>query len=262
MKKALLLTPVLLASVTAIAEDDKKAHSLDAEFGAILTSGNTESTALKGKFVLENDFDNWRTDWLLEALFKEDEVDVEAESGETYQEKQTTAEKYFTSFQADYKLDADHRGLFVFASYEVDKFSGFEFQASTALGYTDRLFKTDKSSLTYSIGPGYSVSRTEDTVNDDGEFIESDTEESGIVRLSGQYKYQISENAKFSQTLSSDYALHSDKNSKTRSETALTSKINSTFALKVSFTATYNTHVPDDKERSDTQTAVTLVYSF
>lgn len=262
MKKYLLGLSALALSAAVQADESTKSTSVDAEFGAILTSGNTESTALKGKVDTKQEFEKWRTNYIIEALYKEDQVELEDENGDSYKDNQKTAEKYFASAQGDYKLDAEHRGLFIFASYDVDKFSGYDYQATAALGYSDRLYKSDRSLLTYSVGPGYSVAQEEDTQDEEGNFIKGETLESVIVRLAATYKYKFSENAKFTQVISSDYAPDSEKNTKTRSETAITTKINNDFALKASYIITHNSTVPEDKENTDTQTALTLVYSF
>jgi putative salt-induced outer membrane protein YdiY len=45
-------------------------------------------------------------------------------------------------------------------------------------------------------------------------------------------------------------------------ETALRTKINSTMQMKAAFNIRSDTNVPADKKNTDTQTSVTLVYSF
>lgn len=261
MKHTLLcLTIVPAFSLPTFAETPPPFQA-DAELGAIFTSGNTESSAIKGKLDIKQDFTAWRTNYVLEALYKEDEVELTVDD-ETVMEDQVTAEKYYFSAEANYKLNEEYRGLFVFGSYEEDKFSGYEYQSTVALGYSDRLFKTENTRLLYSIGPGYSFYETQETVDDEDNIIPSESESSGIVRIAFDYLWEISENAKFTQLLASDIALESDKNTKTRSETALTTKINDDFAFKASLTVTNNTEVSEDKENTDMQTALTLVYSF
>lgn len=246
--------PLLIAvSSATFADEDAPQFAAEAEFGAILTSGNTDSTALKGKLDIKQELAAWRTNYIIEALYKKDQVDI-IENGVERTEDQTTADKLFMSAQGDYKLNEDHRGLFIYSSYENDKFSGYNYQGSIAAGYSDRIFKTDNSLLKYSIGPGYSVYEED--------VIPTESESSFILRAALNYSYNFSENTKFTQLISTDHATGSDKNSKTRSETALTAKIKDNFALKTSITVTHNSEVPVDKENTDTQMAVTLVYSF
>lgn len=262
MKNLRFALPLIAAAAApCFAEEDAKEFAAEAEFGAIITSGNTDSTAIAGKIDIKQELTSWRTHYIAKALYKEDEVDIITDGVETTDE-QTTAEKYFLSAQGDYKLNEEHRGLFAFGSYEEDKFSGYEYQATIAAGYSDRLFKTDNSFLNYSIGPGYSFYENEDTIDETDTVIPGESEDSLIIRLFLDYSYKFSENAKFTQTVSTDYATDSDKNTKTRAESAITAKINTSFALRASFTVTNNSEVADDKENTDTQTAVTLVYSF
>lgn len=257
---AVLATSALAAQAFAQAPD--KPYAADAELGLLATSGNTDSTALKAKLNLKHELARWRNQYVLEALYKEDQLQVE-QGGETWNESQVTAEKYFASAQADYKLDSQHRALFIFGSYEEDKFSGYDYQASVAVGYSDRLFQGASSFLDYSVGPGMSYSRTDEVRAADGTMVTDNiTEESAMVRVSALYQYDFSETAKFTQTFASDIAVESGANTKTKAESALTANINQALAMKLSFTITHNSEVPEDRVSSDRQTAVTLVYSF
>ena len=80
-----------------------------------------------------------------------------------------------------------------------------------------------------------------------------------ILRLAGRYAWQISESAKFTQELSADIGEDSTIG---KSVTALQADIMSNLAMKVSFTAKHTTDVPDGVDKTDTETAVTLVYGF
>lgn len=258
--KKFALCALSVCAVSAYAEKDDKSWSADAEFGLISTSGNTTTSSVKAKLDVQQDFTGWRNQYILEGLYKQDEVEV-TEGDTTVDQSQTTAQKMFASAQTDYKLNAEHKGLFIFGSYEDDGFSGYAYQATLAAGYSDRLFKTDKSRLTYSVGPGVAFTQAEDTIVDDA-VVEGEKTTTGVVRFSAAYLFQITETSKFTQTLSSDIAAESGRNSKTKSETALTANISSAFAMKASFTVNHNTHVPEEKKHADTQTAITLVYSY
>lgn len=265
MKKltvASLLAVLPLSAITAVAEEPTKPLAADMELGVLLTSGNTESTALKAKLDAKHDMARWRNHYVLEALYKEDDVTFE-QDGVEVQENQTTAEKYFASAQADYKLDSEHRALFMFGSYDEDKFSGYDFQAAVAVGYSDRLFQGDSSFLDYSVGPGMSFSRTDEVFDEDGVMVTDNlSEESAMVRIAANYQYDFSENAKFTQTFASDVALESGANTRTKAESAVTANLNQSMAIKASLIVTHNSEVPEDRTSTDSQTALTLVYSF
>ena len=243
MKKAFIAL-ALACATNAYAEEQQKDMTLDGEFGLILTTGNTETTSFKGKLSSHHELENWSNDYVAEALYKQDEVDLD--DGE---ESQTTAQKWFISGQGNYKLEnPDHR-LFVFASYEDDRFSSFDYQSTVASGWSQKLWDTETSKFEYSVGPGYSYAKTN----------EDETISGMILRGALDYQWKISDTATFKQLLSTEVG---SDNTKSKSETSLSAQINGSLAMKVSLTMDHNTDVADDRKHLDTQTAVTLVYSF
>lgn len=267
MRYLLILTTLFLsASVLAADGEEKKKPkplSVEAEVGMMVTSGNTDSTSFAGKLDISQDLKKWKNNYIFSAFYKEDEVVIDdGGPGPDITESQTTADKVFASIQSDYKLDSEHQGLFAYVSYEDDKFSGFDYQATIAVGYSNRLFETDKSWLDYSVGPGMAIARTLETTDDIGTIIPSEKTETFAVRLSGSYVYNFTDNAKFTQKLSSDISGDSDKNTKTKSETGVTATINGSMALKLSYIISHNTQPPFDKEKRDTISAVTLVFTY
>ena len=98
MKKA-IVAMALACATNAYAEEQKKEITLDGEFGLILTTGNTETTSFKAKLSSHHELENWSNDYVAEALYKQDEVDLD--DGE---ESQTTAQKWFVSRTRQYKL--------------------------------------------------------------------------------------------------------------------------------------------------------------
>ncbi len=244
MRKTLLVA-ALCTSFAAYAENEAKPFTMDGEFGLIVTTGNTETTSMKGKLSAHHEMDSWSNDFVAEALYKEDEVTLA--SGE--KDSQTTAQKYFLSGQGNYKLENPDNRIFIFGSYEDDKFSSFDYQSTIAGGWSQKVWETKKSGLEYSIGPGYSYAKSQS-----GETI------SGmIVRGAVDYKWKISETATFKQLFSTEVGAD---NTKSKSETSLSAKINGALAMKLSLTMDHNSDVADDRDNLDTQTAVTLVYTF
>ena len=76
------------------------------------------------------------------------------------------------------------------------------------------------------------------------------------------YKRQINEHVVFKQLLVAKYAPKSGENSTYKAKTSISTKLIETLQLKFSITLDYNTEVDDDKENLNTETAMTLVYSF
>ncbi len=260
MTKVLLAFALAGLSSVSIANDDNKI-SKDIELGIISTSGNTETNSLKGKLSLLHDLKRTKNQFVLEGFYKEDQVEIERD-GEIVTENQVTAEKYFLSNQLDFKLQDEHKGLFIFGSYEQDEFSGLEFQSTLAAGYSDRLFEFERSHLDFSVGPGVSFQQAEDTVDENGNIIDGDSEQDVVIRLSFSFLYNISETAKFTQTFSSDVATDQGANTKTKAESAISANMTNSLALKASFIVDQDTHPEEGRTHADTQTAITLVYSI
>jgi len=261
MRIAVLLLCLIACFANAETEKKPKPLSLDAELGLISTTGNTQTKSLATKLDVKQELSSWRTHYLFQSLYKQDKTQV-VENGETVTKNKTSAQRFYASSQADYKLDEEHKGIFIFLSYEHDRFSGFDYQSTVAAGYSDRLFETEKSFMDYSVGPGVAYSRTSPYIDKDGNLVESENQHSAVMRLAFAYEHQFSDTAKFTQTLSADVALQGNANTKSKSETALTANLTKSFALKASYLASHNSVVPDDKKNLDTQTALTFVYSY
>ncbi len=255
MNKICLIILTYLVSCSALAAKSKTPVS-ELELGVITTSGNTNTQSYKGKLDLRQEVKAWHNHFIVEGLSKRDEVEVTS-GDETRRQDQTTAEKYFASAKSNYKFRRDHAALFFYAEYDRNRFSGFDYQYTLAMGYSNRLFTSDRSHLAYDLGPGYTVDQPEDI---DGE--RQDKEDSVIARIAAEYFFQISDNAKFTQTVSSNYNPDTDRNSKTKAVSALTAQINSALALRASYTLDYNSVVPPERDHADTETALTVVYSF
>lgn len=247
MKKQLIAISAmsLCLATTAFAEEEvKKGLTLDGEFGLILTTGNTETTSSKAKLSAKQELDSWSNEYLIEGLYKKDTVETDDVEVET-----TSAESIFASAQGNYKLEnPDHR-LFIFGSYEDDRFSNFKYQGTIAAGWNQKLWGNDDSSFDYSIGPGYSFAETQSGEDNDG----------FIVRGAFNYSKTISETAVFTQTFSTEIGAD---NTKSRAESALSAKIAGNLSIKLSLNLDHNSDVDEGVDNLDTETAVTLVYSF
>ena len=234
------------ADISPDAED--KGWDASAEVGLLYTSGNTETESYKGKLNLARDIKNWRHKGVFD-YYRATQQDQDTG------EDELTADKLFASAQSNYKFSEDSRSsMFVFGSYEEDEFSGYEYQGTVAVGYGARYQYSEDVYADYEIGPGYSVRKP---IVDD---VAQESEGSAILRLAGNLSWQISENSKFATLVATEIG---DENTKTRAEASVTANINSSLAMKFSIGASHNSYLEDTtKEKLDTETAVTLVYSF
>ena len=83
-----------------------------------------------------------------------------------------------------------------------------------------------------------------------------------IIQAQALYIRNLNEHVEFKQLFVAKYATQSGENSNYQAESSLTTKLISTLQLKVSFKIDHNTEVEDGKENTNTQTGITLVYSF
>lgn len=249
MKQAMLTAATLVAlgaSSIAFAQDAEEGtdFTLDGEFGLLVSTGNTDSASVKARLSASQELKGWSNDYLFEGIYKKSEV-----TNDGVEETQTTAQSYFLSAQGNYKLDNSENRLFVFGSHKDDRFSGFDFQSTIAAGRNSVWFDTPEQKFTYSIGPGYSMSET----------TTGEIEDSFIIRGAIDYHWKISETANFQQRVSTEIG---EDNTKSRSESSLSAKLAEAMSLKVSLTLNHNSEVIEATKKLDTETSVTLVYTF
>jgi putative salt-induced outer membrane protein len=230
----LLLSPLYASPVLAEAEDDGT-WSGSTEFGAAITTGNTDSSTLNGKLKIGYESEPWKHLFRLEAL-------KASEDGED------TADRILAEFESDYSL-SERDYLFGALRGTRDEFSAYDYQASVAAGYGRKLWISEKGYWDAEIGPGVRVSET-----DDGE-----RETNLIARMASGFEYQFSDFAKFNQDVT---VLAGENNTEIESVTGLTSSLTETLAMKLSYTVQHNTEVPAGTEKTDTYTSVNIVYNF
>lgn len=238
------LTTLLLVWSTAVnAETAAETTKTDdtwkgnVELGYVKTGGNTDTESLNTKARAERDGETWRHKLNLEALKSSDDGT-------------TTAERYIISGQSDYKLKGKKNFFFVYVSYEEDKFSGYDYQLTEAIGYGRRVIESNNMTLDLEIGPGARQSKVEDT---------GDTDKQTLVRGAARYLWKITDHSKFTEDLTADAG---EDVTVTKSVTGLSAQINSSLASKLTYTIKNTSKVPPGVKKTDTELAVTLVYSF
>ncbi|AWB68222.1 DUF481 domain-containing protein [Saccharobesus litoralis] len=257
MKSTLTMIALSVVALNAVAEEEKSWQA-SAELGAIFTSGNTETTSIKGKIDVKQELESWSNQYIFDALLKEDEIESKDSNNNTVKQTQKTAEKYFLSAQGNYKLNTKGSSLFVYGSHTDDKFGGVTKYSTISAGYGQHLYKTSTSLLKADIGPGYVWSKQADKT--DG--TEGKEDNSGIIRLSADYRWKINEFATFTQAVSFEVPTDSDKNRRSKSVTGFAAKISESMQMKLGLTAINNSEVVEGREKTDIETTVTVVYNF
>lgn len=229
------------ATASDAAEAVASPWSGNAELGFIQTSGNSDTQSFNGKFNLVHELDPSTTALKLEALTSE-------EDGES------SKEKYLAELKHDYALTKISY-LASSLTYEDDRFNGYEYQSTLAVGYGYHAWNDKKKGkLDLEFGPGYRRSALEEK-NEDGEKVI----EEAVARASLNLLVNISEGAKFTETLTVEGG---DSKIIYKSDMGIQSTLIGQLAMKISHQVKHTTDVPEGKKNTDSLVGVTLVYSF
>ncbi len=239
LSRLLIATAGISASSLGLAQSAETKWDGDLELGYVSTSGNSETSNMKFRADAKRTSGNWLYDAHFDSLNSEEDGT-------------RSAEKYFVSNRVSYSYTKENY-WFGYGSYEDDRFSGYDYQATVAAGIGRRLIDRGTMNWDIEFGPGYRVGKLEQETAD-----EKDDKEV-IGRLFSKYSWQFSPNARFVQEIGVESG---SDNTTSRSVTALKTDIAGGFALKLSYTIKYTEEVPDENKHADTETAVTLVYAF
>lgn len=253
-RKLILATTLglILPSSIVLAADtvEKSPIESSADLGVLFKSGNTKSVDLKAGYDFKYEKDLWRTTLAFDLLIKK--ADQEQTDGTT--ELETTDQKWTIVSKTNYILNESNKSyIYGDVSYEDNRTGSFDNQSSLSSGWGREWYKNEVSSFFADIGPGYKRDVLKET---------SETKSAFIVQAQALYIRQINEHVEFKQTLSAKYAPKSGENSTYSAESSISTKLMDAMQLKVSFKVDHNTEVELGTERTDTETAITLVYSF
>ncbi len=216
-----------------------------AELGAITTSGNTTGTSITGKIDARHETATWSHEFVVSGFFKEDEY----EDDEGNIERSKSAERFAASAKASFKLLGEGKRAFILGSHVNDRFGAYTRYSSVSVGHGSQWLNTGNKTLDVEIGPGYFA----------GERATGEEESGLTVRGAAQFRWRVSPSAYFAQSVSVEKGT---SNTHSVAEASLSTKINSTMQMKAGFSARNDTSVPIGKKNTDTQTSLTMVYSF
>ncbi|MEO8466538.1 MAG: DUF481 domain-containing protein [Gammaproteobacteria bacterium] len=204
--------------------------------GYLATSGNTDSTNTNASFKATWDRGrDWTHSWSALAI-----------SART--NGVTTAEAYAAGYKAQ-RAFGMKAYLFATGDWRQDQFSGYDRQATEAVGYGRKLVTTDKQTLSVEGGIG----RKQATLIDGTNVDES------VVHGGLDYLIHLGESSEFSQKVLLEAG---DKNRYTESTSALKAKVRGNLALVASYVIKSNSDVPVGIEKTDRYTAISLEYGF
>jgi len=251
---ALCLLPLVSYAVSAEDAAKKSEYTASAELGFLYKTGNTKSVDIKAGFNLKHEKDKWRSTLAFNILAKKLEKTEIKEDGTDKKEFETTDNKWDILTQTNYTIGEEGKNyLYGNLAYEQDKFSGFESQSSLSAGWGRQWYKTETSSFFADIGPGvkYDVIRETD---------KSST--SLIIQAQALYTHKFNDHVQFKQYFVARQATESGENSAYKSETSVTAQLIDSLQLKFALRIDYDTEVEPEFENTNTETSMTLIYSF
>ena len=219
---------------TSAQEESSVATQL--ELGAIFTSGNTENENIKYEVTVDwNQSENWKYQFTSDGF-------------RSSQDGVSNAQRLYHTASGDHTINPNSY-LQGRIAYENDKFSGFESQSDITVSYGRNMLQS-RVDMTLGLTGGIGIRRSE---------TEFETQSVIIARLAANYGWNVSESADFIQ----DFSIEAGSDSNIyRSETGIQTDIRENLSLKFSVKVKHQTEVPLYREKTDTETAITLVLNF
>jgi len=237
--KQFLLSGIFLSVISAQAlSEEARPWQVTAELGGTMTTGNTETSTLKAKLDMKHEIAQWKNEYFADVLYSED--------GDN-----KTASRWKIGAKGGYILD-ETSSIFILGEHEQDEFSDYDSVSSFASGYSKRLLKSETALLDVDIGPGYKYF----------DLMNGASEKTGILHLGLSYENALSQTSKFTQVLVSDFAFKDEISTLSRSETAITANIMGELAMKLGLTIRHDNNAGVGKKSIDTETTITLLYTF
>jgi len=210
--------------------------SLGAEFGVLLTFGNTDTSIAKLALNAEHELERWSNKYYSQLLKRK------ALNESTLREQ--------LSAQLDYKLTNPDYRLFAFAEYDDNEFIRLKDQMRVSIGWSHLAWTNPRNEFRYSIGPGWTRVEQQGT---GVAFSEA------ILRFTADFTYQFESDARIEQYLTAELG---EVNTRVRSQTSINAKIAERLGLKLSFEIISQEDVLRSIDRFSTQTSISMVYNF
>jgi putative salt-induced outer membrane protein len=234
-----LVIALLPIPITAPAQEQKPADEGSASLGYVGTTGNTESQTFEAQLRVILRRSDWTHNLELQSLYAE-------------QDEEVNGERYYAQAKSDLDVSEDDYA-FVKASYTDDRFTGFDYQATTSVGYGHHFYSRDDLALEAFGGLGYRYNSFPEGT------AEVESEGEGILTLGENFRWAFSETTRLTQSLTTEIG---EELTVSRFEVGLVSTLVGNLASKINFQVRHISDVPPDRENTDTQTTVSLVYEF
>ena len=205
------------------------------QIGLYSHTGNTSDGGIAVGLNLDKDGLRWRH--IVSLL-----ADYQQENGKP------TKEKYSAGYEADYKFTKRFYGYGVLYG-EQDIFASIQGRFSESLGLGYRVI--DRKTMTLGLEAGPAIRQTA--------YIGAPSLDTVDVRLAGDFSWTFWDNTTFTQTAWT-YLEH--RNPTFTASTAVTTKLQKGISARASFDVTHEGDPPPGREKTDTTSRLTLVFSF
>ena len=207
----------------------------EGEVGGFISTGNTDENGLAAGLKFNKATLRWRHIVELSADYKRTD-DV------------LTKERYFGVYTANYKL-GERYYAWGRLSAERDQFAGFDARLSEGAGIGYRWIDTKALKLDVEGGPALRQT----------DYTGGGRRKSIAARLAQMLAWQISDDVRISQSAAT---FLESGNSTFIASAGLTTKLRSAVSARASFDVRHDQNPPNDRQKTDTTSRVTLVYDF
>ena len=244
-----LIGALVAAPIAAHADELPPGWSGKGQAGYVMSRGNSKTDSANAKLDLNLLRNDWKHNLSLDGLFGRS-------AGIT------SAERWDARLQSNYQYSL-HMFSFAALSYQDDRFSGFQYQASASGGLGYKFFDSDTTKLSGQLGVGYRSLRPELLIKDatgaviDRIPLQTQTEAVGTAGVDFSHQFNAS-----TRLLNKLIAESGSSNTSIRNDLSLEVKMNRKLSLAAGFSVLENTKPPAGLKRTDTITTLNLVYAF
>jgi putative salt-induced outer membrane protein len=228
---------VLLALLLASAPAALAQWRGKGEVGIVFTRGNSDTDTANLKIDSSHELGRWKNAIGVAAL-------------RAANDGARTSERYGATWQSDFRF-SDRGYVFGGLRYELDEFSGFDYQASATSGLGYRFIDDPRTRLSGQAGVGYRSSRLAPPLGE--------TDSEVILRGDVKLDHELSEALRVIDTLVVESGA---ENLFASNDLALQVKMTDRFALSLALGLRYNSNPPSALRKTDALTTVNLVYAF
>lgn len=240
MKKQLIVSTLLLASVWSVNADDedKKKYkwSGSGQLGFTSTTGNSNADNITAGLAIKAESNKTISEISLSILqASADGID--------------TADRFIVTSKTGYKYNK--KNYFYYGSrYENDNFTGFDYVMSSGVGWGYKFRDTDKMRFITELGVGYKI-----------EALDLDRSENAGAAFLGKINYmqQITATTRFENLTTIE---STSVNTFIQNDAGFSFKVSDKFKVKLAHQFRHNTDVPANIKNSDSLVSANLVYDF